>query len=53
MGWEVRVRFPAEAKYSSLLHTVQTGSEAHAASYPMGTGDSSSGIRRPESEAAH
>jgi hypothetical protein len=31
------VRFPAEAKNFSSSHCVQTGSEAHTASYPMGT----------------
>jgi hypothetical protein len=33
-----RVRFPAEAGIFSLHHRVQTGSGAHPASYPMGTG---------------
>jgi hypothetical protein len=36
----VGVRFPAESVYFSLFHRVQTGSGAHSASYPMGTGDS-------------
>jgi hypothetical protein len=31
----------------SLLHVVQTGSGAHPASYPMGTGGSFLGIQRP------
>jgi hypothetical protein len=31
-----RVRFPAEAGNFSLHHSVQNGSEAHPASYPMG-----------------
>jgi hypothetical protein len=30
-----RDRFPAEARDFSLLHGVQTGSEAYPASYPM------------------
>jgi hypothetical protein len=32
-----RVRFPAEAGNFSLHHRIQNGSEAHPASYPMGT----------------
>jgi hypothetical protein len=35
-----RVRFPAGAGNFSLYHRVQNGSEAHLASYPMGTGGS-------------
>jgi hypothetical protein len=31
------VRIPAEAGNFSLRHHVHTGSEAHLASYPMGT----------------
>jgi hypothetical protein len=38
-GWTARVRF----QEFSLLHVVQTGSVAHSASYPMGTGGSSPG----------
>jgi hypothetical protein len=34
-GWTARVRFPAVRDFS-LLHSVQTGSEVHPASYPMG-----------------
>jgi hypothetical protein len=37
-GW-VRVRVPMGQEFS-LLHVVQTGSEAHPTSYPMGTGGS-------------
>jgi hypothetical protein len=35
----------------SLLHSVQTGSAAHTASHPMGTGGSSSGVKRLVREA--
>jgi hypothetical protein len=35
-----RVQFPAGAGNFSLHHRVQNGSEAHPASYPMGTRDS-------------
>jgi hypothetical protein len=40
------------SKRFSLLHSVQTGSEAHPSSYPMGTGAFSPGIkwRRPEAD---
>jgi hypothetical protein len=34
------VRNPAEANYFSSSLCVQTSSEAHPASYPMGTGES-------------
>jgi len=37
----------------SSCHRVQTGSGAHSASYPMGTGDSYSGAKRPGCEADH
>jgi hypothetical protein len=36
-GWTGRVRCPA-LQDLSLLHSVQTGSEAHPASYLMGAG---------------
>jgi hypothetical protein len=42
-----RVRFPSGAGNFSLHHGVQNGSEAHPASYPMGTGGSF-----PEGKAA-
>jgi hypothetical protein len=35
--WGSRVRFQAGAEDFSLHHRVQNGSEAHPASYPMGT----------------
>jgi hypothetical protein len=35
-----RVRFPAAAGNFSFHHSVQNGSGAHPASYPMGTGGS-------------
>jgi hypothetical protein len=41
-GWATEV-LEFESRYGqefALLHVVQTGSEAHPASYPMGTGDS-------------
>jgi hypothetical protein len=37
----------------SLLHVVQTGSGAHSASYPVGTGDSFLGVKWPGREADH
>jgi hypothetical protein len=46
-------RIPAGAGNFSLLHSVKTGSGAHSASYPMGTGGFLPGIKRPEREAYH
>jgi len=43
----IGVRFPAGARYYSLRHRVQTGSGAHPASYPIGTG-----VSLPWGEAA-
>jgi hypothetical protein len=37
----------------TFLHYVQTGSGSHSASYPMGTGASFPGEKRPGSEADH
>jgi hypothetical protein len=37
----------------SLLHVVETGSGVHPASYPMGPGILSQGVKRPECEADH
>jgi hypothetical protein len=48
-----RVRFPARAGNFSLHHRVQNGSEAHPASYPVGTGSSFPGVKRPGREADH
>jgi hypothetical protein len=44
-GCTAGVRFPTWARHFSLLHSVQTGSGAHPASYPMGTGDFSSCVK--------
>jgi hypothetical protein len=44
------VRFPAEAKEFSVLHSVQTGSGTHPDPYPNGTGGDFLGVKRPESE---
>jgi hypothetical protein len=49
----IGIRFPAEARNFSLPHHVQTGSGAHSASYPMGTGGSFAGVKRPVREADH
>jgi hypothetical protein len=37
-GWTAGFRFPAGARDSSCLHSLQTRSVAHSASYTMGTG---------------
>jgi hypothetical protein len=42
LGLTARVRFQS-VQDSSLLHSVQTDSGAYPASYPVGTGGSSSG----------
>jgi hypothetical protein len=46
-GLNARVRFPA-VKDFSLLHSIQTDSGAHPASYPMGTGGSFPGGKAGE-----
>jgi hypothetical protein len=43
-GWTARVRFPAAQDFS-VLHSVQTGSGAHLASYPTGIGSSFPGCK--------
>jgi hypothetical protein len=48
-----RVRFPTRAGNFSLHHCVQNGSGAHPVSYPMGTGGSFLGVKRPGREADH
>jgi len=35
-------------EFFSIRHRVQTGSETNPASYSVGTGDSSPGVKRPE-----
>jgi hypothetical protein len=40
------VRFSARARDFSLLRSVKTGSGAHPASYPKGTGALSPGVKR-------
>jgi hypothetical protein len=48
----VGVRVPVGSKFS-LLHTVQTGSGVHPASYSMGNGVSFPGVKRQGLEADH
>jgi hypothetical protein len=43
MGSTARVRFPAKARGFSLLYSFRTGSGAHPASYPKGTGGKAEG----------
>jgi hypothetical protein len=52
-GRTAGVRFLAGEIRSSLHHSVQTGSEAHPDSYPMGTGVITQGAKRPGREADH
>jgi hypothetical protein len=49
----IGARFPAGAENFSLPHRVQTGSGAHPASHPMGSGALSLWIKWPGSEADH
>jgi hypothetical protein len=48
-----RVRFPAGVGNFSLHHRVQNGSGAHPASYPMGKGALSLGVKRPVRDVDH
>jgi hypothetical protein len=41
------VRFPAVARNFCIRHRVQTGSEAHTVSYPLGTRGSFPVVKRP------
>jgi hypothetical protein len=43
-GWTARVQFPAVQDFP-LLNIVQTGSGAHTAFYPMGTGGFFPGVK--------
>jgi hypothetical protein len=51
--WGLKVRFLVGAVNFSLFHHVKTGSGAHIASYPVGTGGSFSGVKWLECEADH
>jgi hypothetical protein len=51
-GRGIGVRVPLRARFS-LLHVVQTGSGAHPASYPMGTGGDFPWGKWPGREADH
>jgi hypothetical protein len=53
MDWTARVRSQVEARSFCFLHSVQTGSEAHSASYPVDTEGSFPGVKRPGREADH
>jgi hypothetical protein len=52
-GSTTKVRFPARVRDSSLLHSIQSGSGAHPASYAMATGGSFPNVKRPRREADH
>jgi hypothetical protein len=53
-GWTIEVRSPTEAEDFSSSPWVQTGSGAHPASYPMGTGGPFPGGKaRPGRDADH
>jgi hypothetical protein len=42
-GWTARVQFPTRPRDFYVVHRVQTDSEAHPSSYPVGTGGCSPG----------
>jgi hypothetical protein len=52
-SWMIRIQILAEAGNFSLQHHVQTGSEAHPVSYPVGTRGSFPGVKQPGHEADH
>jgi hypothetical protein len=52
-GGRPRSRSSRPGRVKNYLHVVQTGSGAHPASYPVGTGGASPGVKRPGSEADH
>jgi hypothetical protein len=52
MAWTAGIRFPLGAAIF-LVYNVQTDSGAQQASYLMGTGALSPGVKRPECEADH
>jgi hypothetical protein len=49
----IGIRTSERAENFSLYHRVQNVSGAHPASYPMGTGPLSLGIKKPWHEAGH
>jgi hypothetical protein len=53
MSWTGGVQFLAGARHFSVLHSIQTGSKAHPASYPKGIGALSPGVQQPGHEADH
>jgi hypothetical protein len=52
-GLDDRGSIPGRGKRFSLLPSVQTGSGVHPASYPVGTGALSIGVKRPGYDADH
>jgi hypothetical protein len=56
MSDELKSSSPGRGKnffLSTILHSTQTGSEAHPASYPVDTGGDSPGVKRPGRETDH
>jgi len=52
-GLEDRGSIAGRGSDFSLHHRVQTGSKSHPASYPMGKGALSPGVKRPARESDH
>jgi hypothetical protein len=53
MGWASKVEFPAGPNNFSHIHSIQTDSGAHLASYTMSTVGLSSVVKRPGCETGH
>jgi hypothetical protein len=52
-SWMAGVRFPTEARHTSLLHSFQKGSATQIPSYPMGIGKFCRGWMWPGRESDH
>jgi hypothetical protein len=52
-GLDGRGSTPAKARDFCVLHSIQTGSGAYSATYPMVNGDSSREVKRQGNEADH
>jgi hypothetical protein len=52
-GQETRVRFPAELRNFSVLHSIQTGPKVHSLCYPMDIESVSSAVKRQRRKAGH
>jgi hypothetical protein len=53
LSWTIGSSIPGRPHDSPLRHNAQTDSGAHQASYPMSTGITSSGAKRPQTTHLH